>query len=134
MSPRQVLTVLSAGRLAIGLLMIGAPRRVGRRWLGAGGTTSEAGALMRVGGIRDAAVGVGGLLTAQGEADPRPWLGAAAAIDLVDAWATLRAREAPLSRRLPSALFALGAGAVSAASALGEESPPATPAPPGNAR
>ena len=118
MNARTLLAALSAGRIVVGLAMIFAPRFVGERWFGAGGTDAESTALLRVGGVRDAAFGVGGLLAARSGADPRPWFAAGVIVDGTDAVATLKADGVPVSNKAPSIGVALGAGAASIAGLL----------------
>jgi hypothetical protein len=118
MSARTILTALSAGRVFFGLVMLVAPRFIGERWLGAGGARPESAALMRVAGVRDAAIGVGGLLAARSETDPRPWLAGCAVADVTDAYATLTAKGVPASNKAPSIAVALGAAGAGVAGLL----------------
>ena len=118
MSSRTILTLISGGRVVAGLVMLLAPKFMGERWLGAGGTDAESTALMRVGGVRDAAFGVGALVAAQTGADPRPWHAAAVVIDGTDAYATLSADGVPNSNKVPAAAIALGAALTSLAALL----------------
>ena len=118
MNARHILAALSAGRVVVGLAMVFAPRLVGERWFGAGGTDAESSALLRVGGIRDAAFGVGGLLAARSEADVRPWFAAGVVVDCTDAVATLKAEGVPSSNKASSIAVALGAAAASVAGLL----------------
>ena len=111
MNARTLLSALSAGRLIVGVAMVFAPRFVGERWFGAGGTDAESTALLRIGGIRDAAFGVGGLLAARSGADPRPWFAAGVIVDGTDAVATFKADGVPGSNKAPSIGVALGAAA-----------------------
>jgi hypothetical protein len=118
MNARSLLATLSAGRIFFGLIMLLAPRFIGERWFGAGGTRAESVALMRVAGVRDAAMGVGGLLAARSETDPRPWLAGCAVADVTDAYATLTAAGVPVSNKAPSVAVALGAAAAGIAGLL----------------
>jgi hypothetical protein len=109
MNARTLLAALSAGRIFFGLVMLVAPKAVGRSWFGSGGATAESAALMRVGGIRDVAYGVGGLAAARSGADPKPWLGAAIFVDGTDAYATATAEGVPKSKKIPAIAVALSA-------------------------
>ena len=121
MSARTMLATLSAGRTFFGLLMTLAPRFAAERWFGAGGTAAESVALMRVAGVRDAAMGVGGLLAARSGADPRPWLGGGVIADGTDVYATLKADGVPGSNKASAIVVALGAVAIGVAGLLADE-------------
>jgi len=118
MNARSLLAALSAGRLIVGLVMLFAPKVVGERWFGVGGTTPESSGLMRIGGVRDAAFGLGGLIAARSSADPRPWLAAGVIVDGTDAYATLTADGVPGSNKASAITVALGAAATNAAGLL----------------
>jgi len=122
MNARSLLAALSAGRLIVGIAMLLAPKLVGERWFGAGGTAPESTALMRIGGVRDAAFGAGGLIAARSGADLRPWLAAGVIVDGTDAYATLTAEGVPGSNKASAIAVALGAAAINAAGlALADE-------------
>ena len=118
MKARTLLSALSVGRIVVGLTMMFAPRFIGERWFGAGGTDAESSALLRIGGVRDAAFGVGGLVAARSGADPKPWFAAGVIVDGTDAVATLKADGVPGSNKAPSIAVALGAAAASIAGLL----------------
>ena len=111
MSPRLGAGLLAAGRVALGAAVLAAPERVTARWLGAHAAHPAVRYLALSLGARDLALGALALATLDD-----PVLGprvhaAAAAVDAVDALATVSARS-----DLPVA-GALGTVAVASAAA-----------------
>lgn len=114
MTDRQILGLLSAGRVVVGLAMVAAPKEVGRRWFGPDGANEAGGAMIKIIGIRDAALGVAGLHAAR-SGDARAWLAAGVAVDGVDCLSTLKADGIPKAAKYSSALVAGGAAAANLA-------------------
>jgi hypothetical protein len=111
MQPRDVARAYGAGRVAIGVVALLAPRAIGRVWLGAPGGTPAAGVAMRALGVRDLVLGAIALHTLD-HADVAPrWQRTCAAVDAVDFAATAAARRAlpPLGSAFVMAMAAGGA-------------------------
>jgi hypothetical protein len=102
--------LFGAGRAIYGAGLVVAPGVFARVWIGKEAERPSAQLVLRALGVRDAAVGLGALLTADDDRPgQRPWLAAAAVSDLVDMAATLLAGPAiPESSRRNVALFAAG--------------------------
>jgi hypothetical protein len=125
MEPRDVARAYAAGRVAIGVVALLAPRAIGRVWLGASGATPAGGVAMRALGIRDLVLG-GIALHTLDHADVAPrWQRTCAAVDAVDFAATAAARDAlpPLGSAFVMAMAA--GGAATGAWLGGALSPPA---------
>ncbi len=99
MSPKTGARLIAAGRMALGAGVLAAPQDVPARWLGRDAVRQPIVVyLARMLGARDVALGLATLLTLE-DPDVGPRVQAAcAAVDSVDALATLMAR-----RQLPSA-------------------------------
>jgi hypothetical protein len=110
-TPRALLTQLSAGRIALGISLMAAPRLVLGIWLGEAGRHPAVGTLGRGFGARDAVLGAGTLAAMRSGQSLRPWLLAGLVADATDLAATALARD-----RLPRAsaplIFALAGGAL----------------------
>jgi hypothetical protein len=125
MQPRDVARAYAAGRVAIGMVALLAPRPAGRVWLGAPGATRAGGAVMRALGVRDVVLGAIALHTLDHpEIAPR-WQRTCAAVDAVDFAATAVARDElpPVGSALVMAMA--GAGAATGAWLGAALSPPA---------
>ena len=111
MDDRAMGMCYSTGRLVLGATLVVAPATL-RGWIGDDAHRPGTRVLARAFGARDAALGLGALLALLDGAPARRWLRLAAAIDAVDAMASLAA-----VRRLPAAkaLGAAAAGCVGAA-------------------
>lgn len=84
--PVAVGRLLGAGRTAIGVAALAAPRAVVRRGLSTGGPSGEAVVAVRLAGGRDLALGLGTLRACGGPAASLTgWLGAGVLVDVVDA-------------------------------------------------
>lgn len=116
LTPEQIETVMSVGRIAIGAGLLAAPARFSRSWVGEDAERASVQTAMRGLGARDVALGLGGLLARRHGQSTRGWLEAAALADLGDATATLAAWDdlPPTGRWLVLAM-AGGAAAVGAA-------------------
>ena len=116
MDHRQVVRVVAAGRVLIGVAALVAPRFVGGTWTGEAGGSRAGAALVRALGARDLAMAYGTLRALDQNDNPAMWARMGAAVDGGDALATLVARGAlPGGRR---DLIGLVAGAASAAQAV----------------
>lgn len=106
-----VARLIGLGRIALGLGMILAPRRLGRIWVGAAADLAEGRMVTRIAGARDIALGYG-VIKALDAGDPstRDWITIAGACDAADAAATLMAYPSlPKRRRAVALVAAVGA-------------------------
>ncbi len=111
MSPKLPPYVIAGGRVLIGAGLLVAPGEVGKGWLGKQAEDPLIQMLMRVVGIRDLAVGLGGVLALSREGGgARNWILAGAACDAVDATVTLLARD-QLEDQAVAGLLAIAAPA-----------------------
>ncbi|WP_026912747.1 hypothetical protein [Patulibacter minatonensis] len=93
-SPANAIRFLGAGRIVFGIAMIAVPEKVGQSWLGAGGTTPEAGVAIRAVGIRDALIGMALVHTATDPQRGYRWARTSSFGDITDLLATLAAAKA----------------------------------------
>jgi hypothetical protein len=104
-------------RIAYGVALIVAPRRLALRWLGPAAEDAPVQVALRALGARETVLHTGALLAATRGGPLRPWLAASAAGDLTDVVATAMGR-----RRLPPAstpaTVAVGGGAALTSIAL----------------
>ncbi|MFP5297649.1 MAG: hypothetical protein ACLGHL_01520 [Actinomycetota bacterium] len=86
---KDMIRMLSFGRIVIGAGAFMAPRRFGRAWTG--GPAEETASVMAVRGLgaRDVALGLGTLLALEGDGPVRGWLEAQALADASDTVSTL---------------------------------------------
>ena len=116
--PRDVARAYAAGRVAIGVVALVAPRAIGRFWLGAPGGTPNGGVAMRALGVRDLVLGGIALHTVDHpEVAPR-WQRTCAAVDAVDFAATAAARRS-LPPRGSAFVMAMAAGGAATGAWLG---------------
>ena len=111
MEPRDVARAYAAGRVAIGVVALLAPRAIGRVWLGAAGGTPAGSVAIRALGVRDLVLGGIALHTVDHpEVAPR-WQRTCAVVDAVDLGATAAARAAlpPVGSAVVMAMAAGGA-------------------------
>jgi len=111
MQPRDVARAYAAGRVAIGVVALLAPRPIGRMWLGGAGGTPAGSVVLRALGVRDIVLGGIALHTVDHpEVAPR-WQRTCAAVDAVDFAATAAARRSlpPVGSALVMAMAAGGA-------------------------
>ncbi|HEX2103107.1 MAG TPA: hypothetical protein VHF51_05615 [Solirubrobacteraceae bacterium] len=111
MEPRDVARAYGAGRVAIGVALLLAPRRLGRIWLGRAGAAPGGAVAMRALGVRDAVLGGIALHTLDHpEVAPR-WQRTCAAVDALDLAATAAARRGlpPVGSALVMAIAGTGA-------------------------
>ncbi|GAC1437344.1 MAG: hypothetical protein NVSMB51_11000 [Solirubrobacteraceae bacterium] len=104
--------VIAAGRVALGAALLLAPSRTARGWVGALADRPGVHALVRSLGARDMVIGLIALHTsAHPEIGPR-WQRTCAAVDLVDAGATLAAARDLPARGVSGTVALAGASAV----------------------
>jgi hypothetical protein len=112
-SPRRGALLLAAGRSALGVVVLAAPEQVTARWLGEENAQLPVVVdLARSLGARDLALGLATLRTLN-----EPTLGplvqaACAAVDAVDALATILARDALPRKGVLGTVAIAGAGAI----------------------
>lgn len=110
MDERQLLRIVSAGRVVLGASALALPGTVGRTWVGDGGPGAKV--FARVFGVRDVALGVATVQALDAGRPVRDLARLGAACDAVDAAATLlAARSIGLRRALPVLAVAAGAAA-----------------------
>jgi hypothetical protein len=111
MEGRDVAVSLAAGRVAIGVVSLLAPRLVGRTMTGhegSGGTSLFA----RMVGARDFGLGLGVLIALNRGAPIRGWLEASALVDGIDAAACVLARDHLRTSVFPGAVGLAATGAL----------------------
>lgn len=115
MDHRQLVRILSAGRVVVGASLVIAPGLIGRSWVGEDGSSTGTKLAFRTMGIRDLALGAGTLHALATGEPARSWVLLSAISDAVDATATLIAfRRLPLRASLPALVTASTAAAVGA--------------------
>lgn len=99
---------LAAGRVAIGLALAVAPRRLGRLWLGDAVEQAGTRVVLRSMAARDAVLGAGALLALRRGRPVRGWIEAGVAADAADLLATLVAgSRLPTTGRVGVPAFAV---------------------------
>jgi hypothetical protein len=94
MTGRDLGRAMSLARVGIGLVILAAPERVARGWVGSDGSRGSAQVLIRGVGARDLALGAGTLAALQAGDPVRRWLWAGVLADGADLVATLAAGDA----------------------------------------
>lgn len=118
--PVTVGRLLGAGRAAIGVAVLAAPRAVVRRGLSTGGPSVEAVVAVRLAGGRDLALGLGTLRACGGPAASlNGWLTAGALVDAVDTAVHATGRGLRPGVRLGAPLVASAAALLGLAAARG---------------
>ena len=108
---RQAGRWYSASRVGIGVVLVLVPRAL-EGWVGPVAGRPEAKVLTRIAGARDVALGMGALAALREATPARRWLQVGAAVDAVDALASLVAvRHLTPRRSLPAAALAAGGAA-----------------------
>jgi hypothetical protein len=123
--PRDLLTQLSAGRIAIGAILLVRPDLVMSRWLGRDGERPAIAVLGRAFGARDFVLGAGTLAAMRAGEGLRPWLVAGLVADATDLLATHAGRH-DLPRASAPLIYAIAGGALVAGAAnlaSGDDSP-----------
>ena len=110
MEARTIATQVAYSRIAIGALLMAAPRLVARGWVGGVADRPGSRVMATALGARDLAIGAGTVSALRSGGPARPWLLAAAFSDAIDCVTTFAAR-----RSLPS----LGAPGTVALAATG---------------
>lgn len=117
MDHRQLVRMLSVGRVVVGAALTIAPGVFGKAWVGEGATSASTKLAFRTMGIRDLALGAGTLHALSTGEPARPWVLLGALSDVVDVAATsLAIRQIPLGKALPSIAVASSAAAIGAIS------------------
>jgi hypothetical protein len=114
MDQRQVVRVLAAARVGVGVTAFMAPRLAGSFLFGPHADTPALRLVTRAFGARDVILGMGTLRALDQDADAAGWARASAACDGADAVATLLA-----ARGLPAGRTLLGGASAVAAAAAG---------------
>jgi len=116
---RQIVRMLAAGRVAVGVALLVLPGLALRPWLGVTARDRRVKVIMRAMGARDLVLGIGALRALDRGEPVRPWAVAGATADLADAGATLAAiGSLGPARALPVAATA-GAAAAAAINSAG---------------
>lgn len=111
--PSVLATAFGAGRALFGVVMLTAPGRITRVWVGRDDTSALV--LARCLGGRDVVLGAGAAVTAACHRDSVPWLAGAAVADIVDGVVTLAAGERiPRAGRLGTLALAVPSAALGA--------------------
>jgi hypothetical protein len=121
--PRDLLTQLSAGRIALGAAMIVKPPLVTSGWVGAVADRPGGQVLARALGARDAALGAVTLAAMRSGAPVRPLVLAGIVCDATDLLATHATRH-NLPRAAAPLIYALAGGALLAGAANLADSEP----------
>jgi hypothetical protein len=113
MNPRTLLTILAAGRLAIGVALVSKPQSpVGAGWVGGEEAKRPSTSLLfRSVGARDMALALGTLAAQRSGSPLRPWLLGATLADSVDLFATFAAGKA-IPKAGKAAIVLLAGGAI----------------------
>jgi hypothetical protein len=125
MKPRDLLTQLAAGRIAIGATLIVRPEVVTAGWLGRDGRRPAIAVLGRAFGARDAVLGAGTLAAIRSGQGLRPWLYAGLFADAADLIATHLGRH-QLPKASAPLIYAIAGGALAVGAAnlaSGDDSP-----------
>jgi len=111
MSSRTLLTLLAAGRVAIGAALVAKPQsQVGTGWIGEDAKRPTTAVAFRAVGARDVALGLGTLAAQRSGGALKPWLLAATLADATDLVSTFAAGKAvPKQGKAAIALLAGGA-------------------------
>jgi hypothetical protein len=112
MNSRAMLTMLAAGRLAIGALLVARPQGpAGAGWVGGEeASRPSTGLLFRSVGARDMALALGTLAAQRSGSPLKPWLLGATLADVTDLYATFAAgRAVPKAGKAAITLLAGGA-------------------------
>src|SRR4051794_8767112 len=123
-SPRDLLTQLSAGRIALGAALVARPEGATSMWVGGDGGRPRGRVLARGPGARDMALGAGTLAAERGGQSTTPWVLGGLLCDATDLLATHAARDR-LPRAATPLIYALAGGALLAGLAnLADSTPP----------
>lgn len=110
MDAREIATLLSGTRFALGAILFLMPAKTAKAWSSQGAETPAAVVASRGMGARDMALGLGALLALGNDKPARGWIEAAAFSDLLDVVSTaLSFRKLPTGRALLLGASAAGA-------------------------
>src|SRR3954453_23754810 len=110
MTAETIAKQVAYGRVAIGVVLVLAPKRILRPWIGDVADTTGGRVIGAAFGARDLAMGAGTVHALSTGAPGRPWLLASAVVDAVDFGATLAARRSlPRTAAATCVLAATGA-------------------------
>ena len=124
MGPRDLLTQLSVGRIALGGALVVRPESATTMWVGRDGERPGGRVLARALGARDAALGAGTLSALRARQPVLPWVVGGLFCDATDLLATHAARER-LPRGAAPLIYLLAGGALVAGLAnLADSTPP----------
>jgi hypothetical protein len=112
MEARDLAVGLAGGRIAIGVVSLLTPGRVGRAMMGPDADSGGTRLLLRVVGARDLALGIGVLAALDRDAPVHGWLRASAVVDGLDAAGSVLARHHLRPTVFPAAAGAAAAGAL----------------------
>lgn len=113
MDERQLLRIVSAGRVAVGVTAVALPGRMGRSWVGEAGAGTKV--FARAFGVRDVAIGVATMQALDAGRPVRQLTVLGMACDAVDVTATVLAvRSIGIRRVISSGGIALSAAAIGA--------------------
>jgi hypothetical protein len=107
--PRFAAGAVLTLRIAYGVALMAAPRRLAHRWLGPDAERAPTQVALRGLGAREVVLHTGALLALSRGASVRPWLAASAAGDLTDVVATAAGRHGLPPGSAPATL-AVGGG------------------------
>ena len=110
MDNRRVIAMLSIARVGVGTVLLLAPRRMGRNWVGSVADDPRAALVIRGFGVRDLALGLGTLRALSRNEPLNGWVQMAAFGDACDAVAGLAAASSVGAvRTIPTVLSAAAA-------------------------
>ena len=125
MEARDQALLNARGRMAIGAVMVLAPRLVGPMWIGSDADRRPVKLLARAVGARDVVLGLGLAVALDRGAPVRGWLEGAALADAIDLLATLAAGDSiPKGKRRAVALIASASLVTCATLARALDDPP----------
>jgi hypothetical protein len=123
-TPRALLTQLSAGRIALGVLLVTRPELGAGRWVGRDAGRPGGGVLARALGARDGAIGAGTLVALRSGQGATPWIVGGLVADTTDLLSTHAARDG-LPRGAAPLIYLLAGGAIVVGLAnLADSTPP----------
>jgi hypothetical protein len=110
-TPRALLTQLSAGRVGLGMVLVTRPELGAGRWVGRDAGRPGGGVLARALGARDGAIGAGTLAALRSGQGVTPWVVSGLVADTTDLLSTHAARDR-LPRAAAPLVYLLAGGAI----------------------
>jgi hypothetical protein len=110
--PRKATIAVLGLRIAYGVMLVAAPERVARRWLGAAAGTAATQVPLRGLGAREVVLHGGAFAAACSGAPLRPWLAGSIAGDLADIAATAAGRDQLPQGAVAATLLVAGGSAL----------------------